>query len=718
MSANGGRIRRVTITEIVDEKEVEWPENSPKNETFEEIITEKNTKEIFDELENVVQAWKKKLEIVVADGLRTIKQSTKEKKMMMKYLPGEGTMPGSKYIKSAKCQILTDWRDDVNKAVKETHFKLNDLNTETLEETFKTVGKLIPENEVGKSMKVVDSTIDLKTLMAELDNLYKQFNNSVSYSKIPIYKVKNGLDEIPKATNMTFSWWKPVCNLAKTVDYPRHLELGYEENRKGITSLLRDFIADQKSKKAILEEWQQIEDSKKKSKQHNMKKELKSGRRGRNSIQKMRDRKDIKKCRQFMLKEIENQGQKHYYVIKKEKEDPSTKLDIEDIFADWKNNFAKIKRPRVMKPRIRKISHRAERKQIIKDAKTADEQAQGPLTYSQIVRRNLKIPVAQPCVEDIFSSWIKCVEQITREPKHTHEVDPVEAFELWNFIFSSIEEDMKQECSPFDCGKPTMPVKSLNQKLNNRISSKTNKKQNEEIFSSMDERNQSLDLSNKIPLDENSENLNKPLNDDKKKIAPIIRDFKPSNHSKRTIVQEICTHPLIRPNNKPEEKKDYIVSDKTKTSRSKDSSVKKPSWSTLISRNAEESGRGEVKKYKAEEIFDQWRHIFVLANKQVKKPVRQEVILKQDIYFMEWLRNFDELVILSPKKERNSNNMAEEKSPKSSKRDVKKQQRHKDIEDDCIEFKDNRRQDFIKATMIRDKKRSEASRKSFGKRVK
>ena len=94
MSANGGRIRRVTITEIEDEKEMEWPENSADKETFEEMITEKNTEEVFDELENVVQAWKKKLEIVVADGLRTIKRSTKEKKMMMKYLPGEGTMRG------------------------------------------------------------------------------------------------------------------------------------------------------------------------------------------------------------------------------------------------------------------------------------------------------------------------------------------------------------------------------------------------------------------------------------------------------------------------------------------------------------------------------------------------------------------------------------------------------------------------------------------------
>jgi len=714
MSANEGRIRRVTITEIEDEKEIKWPENTPNKETFEEMIIEKNTEEIFDELENVVQAWKKKLEIAVADGLRTIKRSTKEKKMMMKYLPGEGTKQGSDSIKSAKCHILTDWRDETNNALKETHFKLNDLKTETLKETLKMVEKFIPENEDEKNMNVVNNiSLDLQSLMAELDILYRQFNNSVGYNKIPIYNVKNGLNEIPKARNMTFPWWKPVCTLAQMVDYPRHLELEPEEKRKDITSLLHDFVADQKSRKAILDEWQQMEDTKKKSKQSNVKKELKAGRRGRHSIQKMKDRKETKKCKEFILKEIEKQGQKHYYVIKKEKESPSAKLNIEDIFADWKNNFAKIKRPRVLKPRTRKVSHRAERKQIIKDARIAEERAHGPLTYSQIVKRNMKIPANQPCVEDIFSSWIKFIEQTTREPKHTHEVDPVEAFELWNFIFSSKED----ECSPFECGKPTIPVKKLNIRLDQFVPLKSNKTQKEEKSLKSDEKSQShvsRNMMQVIPLyEKKSEQKNKSSNVGEKKIIPTANDFKPSEHSKRTIIQENCSQIFIGPINKPEAEKECI------TNKEKDaSSFKKPSWSSLISCTAEESGRGEMKKYKTEEIFDQWRHIFVLANKQDKKPVRKEIVLKQDMYFMEWLKNFDEPVILSPKKERNSKSMSEEISPKNSKRNVKKQHRHEDIEDDCIEFKDNRRQDFIKATMIRDKKRSEASRKSLGKRVK
>ena len=54
----------------------------------------KPTEEVFEDLENVVQDWKKKLEVIVAEGLRTIKKTTKEKKLMMKYLPGDGLIGG------------------------------------------------------------------------------------------------------------------------------------------------------------------------------------------------------------------------------------------------------------------------------------------------------------------------------------------------------------------------------------------------------------------------------------------------------------------------------------------------------------------------------------------------------------------------------------------------------------------------------------------------
>ena len=45
-------------------------------------------------LETVVQDWKRKLEVIVAEGLKTIKKTTKERKMMMKYLPGDSLIGG------------------------------------------------------------------------------------------------------------------------------------------------------------------------------------------------------------------------------------------------------------------------------------------------------------------------------------------------------------------------------------------------------------------------------------------------------------------------------------------------------------------------------------------------------------------------------------------------------------------------------------------------
>ena len=199
-------------------------------------------------------------------------------------------------------------------------------------------------------------------------------------------------------------------------------------------------------------------------------------------------------------------------------------------------------------------------------------------------------------------------------------------------------------------------------------------------------------------------------------------------HIPKGAWQPFIAQPFIGPINKPNLPKVVIAqtfigpinkSDlpRSKIITTKDSPMPKPTWISLIKEKVE-SGRGEVKKYQTEEIFDQWRHIFVLTNKQVLKPKLKEAALKQDIYFMEWLRNFDEPNVLTEKRERSSKSDSEEKSPKPSKKAAKKQLRIQDIEDDVTEMKDNRRQDFMKATTIRDKKRTEASRNSLGKRVK
>jgi len=791
VAVNGGRIRKVTITEIEDENEWTWPDPCLFEEDMSNIIIEKTTEEIFEELENVVQDWKSKLELVVADGLKKIKRSTKEKKMMMKYLPGEGTVKGSKSIEKAKGQILAEWKDEINQAINATHTKLNDLGNDKLKETTTVTTSLIPEIDKAVSeCKTVDTGLSLKTLMAELDILYQRYNsNAIGLSKVPIYNVQNVCNDIPKTRNMTFPWWKPICTLAQMVDFPRNIPIEEANENKDYTSLLRDFIADQKSRKAIIQDWNKMEENKKKAKNALLKKETKMTRRGRNSLQKMKDRRDIKKCKQFMLKEIENKGEKHYYWIKKEANETSNMTAVEDIFADWNSNFARIKRPRSNKPRVRKISHRAERKEMVKEAKKAEEALQGPLTYSQIVRKNLKIPQDQPCVEEIFGTWMKSIDKLNKTPKATNEADDIEVFKCWNFIFGSNEvksaETSPPPISAFECGQPTVKkitpkvqktsetakqqkkdtkiaatkaskkqsIEKLSEKLLHEGYPLTNSEKVEKVVDMAEnkvasksaignvvkpqaEKEQPVVVRNKMQVvpyvekkseKENMEELYRKMKTEMPKVVPVAKDFKPSEHSQRCLVKDNIKQPFIGPINKPNiPKEDLIELNKPNLVEKSplhfapkaESKICKPSWTSIISKNEEESGRGEVKKYKTEEIFDQWRHIFVFENRQRQQPKRKEIVLKQDIYFMEWLRNFDEPITTPNKRERSSKSSSEEKSPKPSKRDTKKQLRIQDIEDDVIEMKDNRRNDFMKATMIRDKKRTEASRNSLGKRVK
>jgi len=893
VSVNGGRIRRVTITEIQDEKEFNWSDPGNVEENTNDIVIEKTTDEIFDELENVVQDWKKKLEFVVADGLKKIKRSSKEKKTMMKYLPGDGTLKGSRAILKAKGQIVADWKDEINKAIDATHKKLNDLGNEKMKETLKAAEYLTFEDEKIEPETKPEACLDLKPLMKELDILYQRYNESATgLTKVPIYNVQSVFNDIPKPRNIPFPWWKPVCTLAQMVDFPRKHAVTFSENEKDMTSLLLDFIADQKSRKSILQEWSKMEESKKKAKASYMKKDPKTGRRGRNSIQKMKDRKETKKSKQFVFKEIENKGEKHYYIIKKEIEEPSNMGDVEDIFADWNKNFAHIKRPRSIRPRVRKISHRAERKEMLKEANKCEEAIKGPLTYSQMLRKNLKIPADQPSVEDIFGSWMKCVEKMNRVHKDSNAPEDVEIFKSWNFIFGN--DDIKTSppsIAAFQCGKPTIP--QVTQKVQTNIdfpkapkkgnkspATKSSKKQNieklsekllvegyplkksekvEKVLDMVEKKKekvckviqsekkedviekkteqmemkevkqekkieQSVVARNKmqvVPFDEKNskkasmEELFKQMKTEMPKIGPVAKDFKPSEHSQRCLVNEVVAQNFIGPINKPEmltqketpqvesfigpinkpeptprkesskaqtfigpinkpepapkkessktqtfigpinkpelsmkkdtskvqsfigpvNKKELVTKkespktqniigpiNKSEPSKNvtmkKEAPIPKPDWNSLKTENIDQSGRGEIKKYKTEEIFDEWRHIFVVANKPVFKPRKIEILMEQ--FFMDWLRNFEEpaIVIEQKQRHRSSKSVSEEKSPKPSKKAAKKELRIQDIEDDVIEIKDCRRQDFMRATMIRDKKRTEASRNSIGKRVK
>ena len=182
-AVNGGRIRRVTITEINEDKE--W--NCPIDDVAEEIevdIIEKTTDEVFAALDDVVTDWKIKLEVVVGDGLKKIKRTSREKKAMMKYLPGDGVQAGSEVLVKAKKEIIDDWKNEVARAVKDTHSKLNDLGNAKIKDAVSAsdailnkAGMKIEKKSEKPSKEIVQGTfMDLKKLMRELDAIYQTYN--------------------------------------------------------------------------------------------------------------------------------------------------------------------------------------------------------------------------------------------------------------------------------------------------------------------------------------------------------------------------------------------------------------------------------------------------------------------------------------------------------------------------------------------------------------
>merc|ERR1719297_448631 len=333
----------------------------------------KTTDEIFEDLETVVQDWKRKLEVIVAEGLKTIKKTTKEKKMMMKYLPGDGLIGGSSATLQARCQILSEWEGEVSRAMAAAHAQLSTLGQERAASAGEAVRALAPATAASPPPCTTVS-LDFETLMRDLDTLYSKYSRMDRVNKVPIYNVQK---DVMNMSHSPFPWWKPLSTYSEMINFPQPvLPTEHCQGNQKLLSLLHDFVADQKSQKTIMEDWKKMEESKKKM--ANSKKESKSKltRRGRDSVQKMKERREIRKYKQFLLKEIVKKGETHYYVMKKEIAEPQN-VEVEDLFEDWKHNLTPIKRPIKLTPRARKISHRAERKEMLKEKKSASERVQG-----------------------------------------------------------------------------------------------------------------------------------------------------------------------------------------------------------------------------------------------------------------------------------------------------------------------------------------------------
>jgi len=209
-----------------------------------------------------------------------------------------------------------------------------------------------------------------------------------------------------------------------------------------------------------------------------------------------------------------------------------------------------------------------------------------------------------------------------------------------------------------------------------------------------------------------------PLHDLTKKADDMKpkSDFKPSAHSQRMLTPPKPIASVSAPSRKVESKPQLTAEQIYECAKN---SSNKSSWQSMLipAKSTSPSGRGDSKRKlpsAPEEVFQSWRYIFTEENMKLRKA---QFVVEEgyESLFKEWA----ELNLKEPEpRKRMGSNSTEDESPKASRKAMKKQIKCENIEDDMTEFKDNRRHDFAKNASIKDKKRSDAARRSTGRKIK
>merc|ERR1712168_673928 len=663
---NRGRIRKVTITEIENERELNCKEDTENMK--DKNITEKTTDEIFSTLEKAVIDWKASLENIVAEGLKKIKKTTKEKKMTMKYLPGDGIPAGYIKIQTAKDLIIKEWKEEFNNILHETHQSLNNMGDDLSEQVTPKTEEVNIKNKAEEYE--TDSFIDMKNLMRDLETVYQQYNRPlISFNKVPIYNIHDSGIRYAIQNVRSTPWWNSMCTLGQIKDFQM-------EDKRILPN--QDIMKKFEQKTRLMKN-----------------RHMKQIRRGKKSLKGSKERNDVVTGRRFVLREFIDKGEKHFIVVKKDTPNPSAVIEAEEIFADWKTNFAQIKIPTSHKPRVRKLSHRQLRKGLIKETKMEEENMMGPLTYSQMLKKNLKVTQELPSIEEIFESWIVMIQDLEEQSNAVAKVplktqlEDVEFFRVWRHNFKVKDtrlEDVEilntTTCIPslanFECGRPTLVVMERKLQPNTTMTRKYN--------------------AHKTVGDKKGFKKESPTCIKGKKITgDTDTDIKAkTNIQVISYVDRKVTEPSPQKPKMPEHPP---------------ANVSIPLPDLLTDKGVEKTERNELKNK------------LVIKNKpeNSKMPTKASRRIQPEDIFSEWMFNLATVEVkMKPTPTIEEENMPRSNSgsPKSNKKEVKKQKRDEDIEDDMTDMKENRRHDFAKNVIIKHKKRSEASRLSTGKRTK
>ena len=133
--------------------------------------------------------------MIIGEGLKKLRKASKEKKMMMKYLPGD------RRINAAKKDIAKDWKIDFQKGFGTTHKKLEKLAADKAKEVENVVKTDVKEPQMFQNKykkQVVNINLrsnqesaygNLKELISQLDKMinYVQSDVSPTVHSIPIY---------------------------------------------------------------------------------------------------------------------------------------------------------------------------------------------------------------------------------------------------------------------------------------------------------------------------------------------------------------------------------------------------------------------------------------------------------------------------------------------------------------------------------------------------
>lgn len=369
------------------------------------------------------------MEWIVAEGLKKMRKSGKEKKMMMKYLPG------TKLVGPAKEAILMEWRSEFVKTLGSTQKKLEKLANGKIKEVDKVTlsvnrkCKQQPrDHDMNKNKKKLvhieclaqtgndeDTRPSISQLIKELDEMCQRIgrqdvwqmpmpHNPLSNNDINKQIVPTSKQQLPMQK------WQTLTQFLKEQNQTRPDTRLVGDIYKELETKLDQQDADQKKKVA---EKNDVIKTKKPTTRV-------SGTNVVQARQRMRGRMAVKRCQKeegkeagktvnYRFREFKKGGKKHFILVKKR--DSCPEQPVEEIFTEWRANLEPIGETPNRRPRVRKLSHRAQRKATLKEAALASPVVSMPLLYADVVKKNLKNGGFTP-MEDIFEAWRDYLQEL------------------------------------------------------------------------------------------------------------------------------------------------------------------------------------------------------------------------------------------------------------------------------------------------------------------